>query len=127
VGGGGAAGGAGVAEAGGGDGEAEAAAWGLVRRTRRMHFLDVGANSRGSLCLDPRVLAAVAPQLHLTLHGTPRQWSDASRPWIHEEKERCLRLCREAGLSATQRLYFPEEKPCVAMHFRVLDAFDAEA
>jgi len=228
-GGGGGGGGGGAGGRGGRDGAdatvvAEGALWGLIRRIRRIHYVDVGANSRGSVCTDPRVLQAVSrlaqrQALRVTLHGTPRQvrlysyancmrayithhdvgrvrresgrvalsflegedsmsrqlmrcwdpkfarvtllprrrsqmssnaqtdvppqrlarwadddraaplprqWSDAKRPWIAEEKGRCLRLCREAGLPATAKLYFADEPPSLDMHFRVLDVFEVE-
>mmetsp|Transcript_10235 Transcript_10235/g.17614 ORF Transcript_10235/g.17614 Transcript_10235/m.17614 type:complete len:298 (+) Transcript_10235:302-1195(+) len=101
----------------------------LVHSVHAVHYLDVGANGRGAYPTDPRVhgsLAALATQqpLRVYFHGTPRQWEDAGRPWILEEKNRSLKLMREARFPAAEHLYFGGEEPSMEMHFRIVDAFE---
>mmetsp|Transcript_38994 Transcript_38994/g.84843 ORF Transcript_38994/g.84843 Transcript_38994/m.84843 type:complete len:307 (-) Transcript_38994:263-1183(-) len=106
----------------------------LARAVQAVLYLDVGANGRGAYPTDPRVaqsLAALAPTnacgppLRVGLHGTPRQWEDARRPWIRDEKNRCLKFMQEAGVSVAQKMYFDGVEPSMEMHFEIIDVFEA--
>jgi hypothetical protein len=121
---------------------------------RAAHLLDAGALRRGAAHLtDPHTLAALAARLRragarLHIHGTPRQWRDARRPWLAQEAAACARCAsRQAGymrrgrsLTSTQHAaarralgdaavlhrYFEDDsaRPLLRMHFQILDVFD---
>ena len=67
---------------------------------RDVHLLDAGALRRGAAHLtDAATLDALAAALRrrnarLHLHGTPRQWADARRPWLATEAEEVARCAR---------------------------------
>ena len=52
-----------------------------------------------------------AESLRVRLHGTPRQWGDARRPWVLEEKDRCVATLKHAGVDVEERVYFKGELP----------------
>lgn len=59
--------------------------------------------------------------------ATWSQWDDPTRPWVGREAEVSARLLRGAGLPLTVRKYFRDQKPSLAMHFRVLQDFCPQA
>jgi hypothetical protein len=92
----------------GGDAEAEEVA-ARVRALRAAHLLDAGALRRGvaHVAQPPALLTALAAALRalralrgargepvrVHVHGTPRQWRDARRPWLAREADsfaRCV-------------------------------------
>ncbi|GBG93235.1 hypothetical protein CBR_g61261 [Chara braunii] len=119
----------------------------FVGSFEEFHYVDVGLNCRGAYMTDPRVLRSFAAGCRtrprrLIMHGTPRQWCDRRRPWIAEEKERCLSILQEAcadlqkamsptdnqrayeGLKVEERWYSKGEKPNLRMHFRILESLE---
>lgn len=105
-----------------------ASAMEFLKRIREVHFLDVGLNSRGAYFTDPRAVESLAKfyagqSFSIFLHGTPRQWDDANRPWICIEKNRCQSLLKSHGVTVHERKYFEGEELSLLMHFRVLEAF----
>ena len=97
----------------------------LLARLRACHYLDAGLACRGAFLTEADVIASLGrllrpPAVHL--HGTPRQWKDAARAWVAEEKDRSAAMLRAAGVEVTERLYFAEEEPSLAMHFAVVGA-----
>ena len=71
-----------------------------------------------------KAAAAAQPNLHIFLHGTPRQWEDPQRPWIPLEKDRMLANLRAAGVPVTERKYFEGHQLSLAMHFECIAAMD---
>lgn len=101
----------------------------LLESLAQLHYLDVGLNCRGAYQTDPGVLegvgtwAAQHPLFGIHLHGSPRQWADATRPWIAQEKARMTAACAAANVPLAETLYFRGEKPSLLQHFNVLRAF----
>mmetsp|Transcript_22162 Transcript_22162/g.42287 ORF Transcript_22162/g.42287 Transcript_22162/m.42287 type:complete len:296 (+) Transcript_22162:286-1173(+) len=102
----------------------------VARAVRSIHYLDVGSNGRGAYITDPRVLTSIShlatqQDLKLHFHGTPRQWQDPRRPWIADEKNRCLKQLRELNASAEEHFYFEGRKRNMDMHFEIINMFHA--
>lgn len=114
--------------------QAEPEFWG---RVRAVHFVDAGLSVPGVFPLREEELQAaslVAPEgFAIWLHGTPRQWEDAARPFVAEETDAFARRCETAGLRVERRCYGAGEAPSLDMHFDSLRCFctggaeDAEA
>ncbi|KAK9845935.1 hypothetical protein WJX81_006425 [Elliptochloris bilobata] len=101
----------------------------FVKAIREVLLLDAGLNCRGAYLTDPEAAAGLGrwcrrAQLRVSLHGTPRQWGCSARPWIAEEKDRCMALLAAAGVPVKQRLHFAGQEPSLLMHFRILEAFE---
>ncbi|KAK9817136.1 hypothetical protein WJX72_010060 [[Myrmecia] bisecta] len=99
----------------------------FLQAIAQLHFLDVGLNSRGAYMTDARVIASLGrqvqqPRLQIFLHGTPRQWDDARRPWIPQEKNMFVRLLDSSGVLVVEHKYFKGQEPSLLMHFEVIDA-----
>ncbi|KAK1306938.1 hypothetical protein QJS10_CPA10g00958 [Acorus calamus] len=67
-----------------------------------MHYVDVGLNSPGAYLTDHAVIKKIAEHLapsvreiHIAIHGTPRQWCSSDCPWIRKEKDRLVQLLQE--------------------------------
>jgi hypothetical protein len=109
----------------------------FLRSVEEVHYVDVGLNRNGAYQTDARVLEGLArvarnreAGLLLAFHGTPRQWCDGDRPWLVEEKNKCIQILGAAAakpgnykLHVTEDLYFPKLKPSLQMHFDIIDAF----
>lgn len=102
-----------------------------------VHYVDVGLNCAGAYITDHEVIericgyvADAGRNLRFVLHGTPRQWSDPSRPWIRKEKDIMIKLLRkeaercEGRLLASEKLYFEGKPRSLLMHFEILEAMD---
>lgn len=87
----------------------------LVENLEGVHFVDVGLNTTGAYITDECMVndfvnaqerrGKERKSLNITVHGTPRQWSDHRRPWIREEKDRFISLLETAiEKSGTQKL-----------------------
>lgn len=109
----------------------------LLNSIVQIHYLDVGLNSAGAYITDASTIENVRKRvtqrekgLRVSLHGTPRQWSDKWRPWIHMEKVILARLLEcevvRSGekLQVCERLYFSDRNPDLQMHFEIIDKFD---
>lgn len=114
---------------GGGDCSAEGGGHALLERLAALHYLDAGTSGggAGAHLTDEALLAAIgrrtSPPL-VAMHGTPRQWEDASRPWLRAQAERQAEELQRAGIPTRWRMYFQGEAPSLAMHFGVVAAFE---
>jgi hypothetical protein len=111
--------------------EVPAASAALLLALHAVHYLDCGLNMPGAYLTDPLAIRRLghwcrAHDFRLFLHGTPRQWGDASRPWIHVEKDRFMELCLREGVSVCERLHFAGCPPSLYQHFSVISDFCAE-
>ena len=62
---------------------------------REIHYCDAGLHCRGAFMTDPRVteeLKLLADRLRVTVHGSPRQLRDPTRPWVTKEVRTSLTL-----------------------------------
>ena len=102
----------------------------LLARLAGVHYIDAGLNCRGAHLTVPDVITRLGRRArppYVGVHGTPRQWDDPRRRWLREEKDESVALLRAAGLRVTERLYFGEEEPSLAMHFACVGAFELGA
>ncbi|KAJ0961869.1 hypothetical protein J5N97_029697 [Dioscorea zingiberensis] len=110
---------------------------GLSSSISEVHYMDVGLNSSGAYLNNQttikktlKYLLSYHAVIRFILHGTPRQWSDKTRPWIQKEKDILLQLLRteahysEGRLQVKQRLYFDTMPPCLQMHFEIIEHLD---
>ncbi|KAK9095188.1 hypothetical protein Scep_026657 [Stephania cephalantha] len=99
-----------------------------------VHYVDVGLNSTGAYLCDKRVVEKIAervahgaPAIGFALHGTPRQWCDRRRLWIHNEKNILIQLLQEASrrtsgkIRVCERFYFADMSPNLQMHFEIIE------
>lgn len=109
----------------------------LLLSISEFHYIDVGLNCAGAYLTDLSVIKEIAQFLLLNnasirfvLHGTPRQWSDHHRPWIHREKDTLLQMLKdethrcEGKLQVEERFYFVNMKPSLQMHFEIIQVMD---
>ncbi|KAL5571682.1 hypothetical protein UlMin_021279 [Ulmus minor] len=105
-----------------------------------IHYVDVGLNSAGAYLTDSDVIEKISRKLveegegsekmRFVLHGTPRQWCDSGRSWIHNEKEKLLHLLQSEGqrsggkLKVSERFYFADKPPDLQMHFEIIEKLE---
>ncbi|KAG9156882.1 hypothetical protein Leryth_015474 [Lithospermum erythrorhizon] len=102
-----------------------------------IHYVDVGLNSTGAYLNDRDAIQRIyerlkqgASGIRFLFHGTPRQWHDGRRIWIHKEKDELIRLLKEAArdnfgrLAVHERLYFAGIPPNLQMHFEIIEHLD---
>lgn len=104
----------------------------ILHSIEQIHYLDCGLNSRGAYMTDPQDIELLGTwkRMHqnfkIVLHGTPRQWNDPRRPFIHEERDMMLKLCRQNDVDVEIRRYFDGERPSLQMHLKILENFCAQ-
>eukprot|EP00397_Hematodinium_sp_SG-2012_P063600 GEMP01088157.1.p1 GENE.GEMP01088157.1~~GEMP01088157.1.p1 ORF type:complete len:246 (+),score=35.07 GEMP01088157.1:213-950(+) len=96
-------------------------------RVSAFHYVDPGLHQPGAF---PRFsvedLQAVAPSLRISIHGTPRQFQDPSRPFVREEATAFHTWMQKAGVDCRMYEYFQDQSPSLDMHFNALDEFKIE-
>lgn len=113
----------------------------LLQSITEFHFLDTGLNCRGAHLTDSEIISALGAAMKeekdksiadvlgnkkkpiLYLHGTPRQWTDARRPFIAAERDTFIQLCEKNDVSINSKYYFEGQKPSLRMHFDILTAW----
>jgi len=93
-----------------------------------VHFVDPGLHQPGMFppfSLDD-LRRVVAPSMRVFMHGTPRQFEDANRPYVKEEVIEFTERLKTSGLRCDIFEYFKDEHPCLKMHFDVLKVFKTE-
>ncbi|KAA0203417.1 hypothetical protein HAZT_HAZT009810 [Hyalella azteca] len=100
----------------------------FLKKVSEIAWLDGGHQGReGAWITNPnflKKLLAFLPQLLVTIHVTPYQMHDATRPWIGNECRRFESLCRTAGGNVSFTLHGGDIKnPSIRTHFMALDAY----
>ncbi|KAL3537067.1 hypothetical protein ACH5RR_000433 [Cinchona calisaya] len=96
------------------------------------HFMGTGAYLTNKDVIGRRSdhLTRRAFGIRCILHGTPRQWCDRWRTWIHNEKNELFRLLKLAArknmgkLILCERLYSADRPPSLQMHFEIIENLD---
>lgn len=102
----------------------------LFPSLRTFHFLDAGLNSRGAYLTNADAWEGIGcwcrshKDVGIVMHGTPRQWSDRTRPFLGEERDRMVALATQEAVPIKVIRYFEGEKPSLKQHFMVLEEME---
>ena len=102
----------------------------FVKRIACITWLDGGHSGENDVWItDHDVIAGLQNEqcchIMYSIHVTPYQVKDDSRPWKGEEFVNFLQLLSQFQINFNHKLYFEDEKPSIEKHFQILSAFDS--
>jgi len=97
----------------------------FVSRISAMYWLDGGHSGESNTWVtDEKYLYHLAKRIpSITVHVTPYQVDDWTRPWIGKEEKDFVKKLKELGAVIKVKRHFSDKEPSLFYHFKLLESF----